>query len=90
MIASVNGNFSVKVVPCRKCPDSRAYGVDTRSIKRAEIGAGGWVNTTGAVFKQVSDSTGYLDAYVAHYIKELQMITYDPAMNYKITGLASS
>jgi hypothetical protein len=72
------GDRVVKVVPCRKCPDSRAYGVDTRAVKRVEIGAGGWVNTTGSVFKQVSDSTGYLDAYVAHYIKEVQVITYDP------------
>lgn len=86
----VVGDRIVKVIPCRKCPDSRAYGVDTRSIKRVEIGSGGWVNTTGAVFKQVSDSTGYLDAYVAHYIKEVQIISYDPAMNYKITGLAAA
>jgi len=81
------GDRMVKIIPCRKCPDARAYGVDTRAIKRVEIGAGGWVNTTGSVFKQVSDSTGYLDAYVAHYIKECQIITYDPAMCYKITGL---
>lgn len=86
----VVGDRIVKIVPCRKCPDSRAYGVDTRAVKRVELGAGGWVNTTGAVFKQVSDATGYLDAYVAHYIKEVQIIAYDPAMCYKLTGLASA
>lgn len=80
----------VRVVPCRKCPDSRAYGVDTKTIKRVELGAGGWVNTTGSVFKQVSDSTGYLDAYVAHYIKEVQLITYAPESNYKLTNLAAA
>jgi hypothetical protein len=84
------GDRVVNIVPCRKCPDSRAYGVDTRAVKRVELGAGGWVNTTGSVFKQVSDSTGYLDAYVAHYVKEVQIITYDPAMNYKLTNLASA
>ena len=71
-------------------PDSRAYGIDTSSIKRVEIGSGGWVNTTGAVFKQVSDSTGYQDAYVAHFVKEVQIVTYDPAKNYKLTGLTSA
>jgi hypothetical protein len=86
----VIGDRIVRIVPCRKCPDSRAYGVDTSSIKRVEIGTGGWVNTTGAVFKQVSDSTGYQDAYVAHFIKEVQLITYDPARNYKLTGLVSA
>jgi hypothetical protein len=84
------GDRMVKIVPARKVPLSRAYGIDTRAIKRADIGPGGWVNTTGAVFKQVSDATGYKDAYVAHYIKETQLITYDPAMCYKITGLAAS
>ena len=86
----VVGDRIVKVVPCRKCPDSRAYGIDTSSIKRVEIGSGGWVNTTGAVFKQVSDSTGYQDAYVAHYIREVQLVAYDPSKNWKATGLASA
>lgn len=84
------GDRMVKIVPARKVPLSRAYGIDTRAVKRADIGPGGWVDTTGAVFKQVSDATGYKDAYVAHYIKETQLIAYDPAMCYKITNLASS
>jgi hypothetical protein len=84
------GDRMVKIVPARKVPISRAYGIDTRAIKRADIGPGGWVDTTGAVFKQVSDGTGYKDAYVAHYIKETQIITYDPAMCYKITGLGQA
>jgi hypothetical protein len=86
----VVGDRTVKVVPCRKCPDSRAYGIDTSSIKRVEIGTGGWVNTTGAVFKQVSDSTGYQDAYVAHYIREVQIVAYDPSKCWKATGLAAA
>lgn len=80
----------VQVKPCRKIPLSRAYGIDTRSIKRADIGPGGWVDTTGAVWRQVQDATGIKDAYVAFYIKETQIITYDPAMNYKITNLAAA
>lgn len=84
------GDRIVKIVPCRKVPDSRAYGVDTSSIKRVQIGEGGWLNTTGAVFKQVSDSTGWLDAYAAHYVKECQIIAYAPEKNYKLTGLASA
>lgn len=86
----VIGDRIVKIIPCRKVPDARAYGVDTTAIKRVEIGTGGWVNTTGAVFKQVSDSTGYQDAYVAHYVKEVQLVTYDPAKCYKLINLTAA
>lgn len=84
------GDRMVKIVPCRKVPLSRAYGVDTRAIKRADIGPGGWVNTTGAVFKQVADANGFKDAYVAHYVKETQLITYAPEQCYKIINLVQA
>lgn len=84
------GDRMVKIVPARKVPISRVYGIDTRAIKRADIGPGGWIDTTGSVWQRVSDSTGNKDAYVAYYLKETQIITYDPAMCYKITGLAQA
>lgn len=84
------GDRMISIVPCRKVPISRAYGIDSRSIKRADIGPGGWIDTTGSVWQRVNDGTGNKDAYVAYYIKETQLITYDPAMNWKITGLAAA
>jgi hypothetical protein len=84
------GDRMVKIVPARKIPVSRAYGIDTRAIKRADIGPGGWLDTTGSVWQRFNDGTGNKDSYSAFYIKETQIMTYDPSMCYKITGLAQA
>jgi hypothetical protein len=89
-LTMIVGDREVSIRVARKVPSSRAYGIDTSSIKKYEVGTAGWVNTTGAVFQRVSDATGYKDAYVAFWIKEMQLGATDPARNYKIVNLAAA
>lgn len=89
-LTMIVGDREVQIRVARKVPLSRAYGIDTSSIKKYPCGTPGWVNTTGSVFQRVSDATGYKDAYVAFWIKEMQMGATDPAKNYKITNLAAA
>jgi hypothetical protein len=84
------GDRVVTIKSARKVPSSRAYGVDTSSMRRFRIGTGHWEDVTGAVWRPVQDSTGVKHAYYALWIEEEECGSIFPAKNFKLTNLAAA
>lgn len=84
------GNDIVQVRAARKVPASRCYLIDTSTMQQYRIGQGRWDDTTGSIWRPVTDSTGFKDAYASFYIEELEYACSHPAKNAKITGLAAA
>lgn len=84
------GDREVELRGARKVPSSRVYGIDRSSFRRFKIGAGAWDDRTGAIWKQVQDSTGVKDAAYAIWIQEEELACVHPARNFKITTLSAA
>lgn len=84
------GDRVVTVKAARKVPSSRAFLLDTGTLKRFKIGSGRWDDITGSVWNRVSDSTGAKDAVYAVYIEEEEYANTFPARSAKITKLAAA
>jgi hypothetical protein len=84
------GDRIVTVSAARKCPLSRCYGPDTRSIKRFKIGTGKWDDTDGSVWNRSVNGTGRRDAFYAVWIDEEEVGAGNPAQGFKITNLAAA
>jgi hypothetical protein len=84
------GDRVVTVKAARKVPSSRAFLLDTSTLKRFKVGAGRWDDITGSVWNRVTDSTGAKDAVYALYIEEEEYACVHPAKNAKITRLATA
>lgn len=84
------GDRVLTVKAARKVPSSRAYLLDTSTLKRFKIGSGRWDDITGSVWNRVSDSTGAKDAVFAVYIEEEEYANTFPARSAKITKLAAA
>lgn len=84
------GDDEVIVKAARKVPLSRAYLIDPTTIQRFRIGAGRWDDTTGSIWRQVTDASGAKDAYFALYVEEMEYACLMPARNGKITNLVSA
>lgn len=84
------GDRIVTLAAARKCPESRAYGIDGQGIQRYTIGSGKWDDTDGSIWNRVVDSTGRKDAFFAIYIQEEEMGAGDPAGSFKIINLEAA
>lgn len=84
------GDRVITVKAARKVPSSRAFLLDTGTLKRFKIGAGRWDDITGSVWNRVTDSTGSKDAVYAVYIEEEEYANTFPARSGKITKLATA
>jgi len=84
------GNRALELRMARKVPDSRAYMVERGTLKRFQVSPGQWDNTTGSIWRQVSDSTGVKHAFFAYWVKEVEYGCVFPAKNVKITNLAAA
>lgn len=78
----------VPIRVARKLPSEVAFMLDTTSLKRWQYGAGfEWDDTTGSIWRQVSDSTGVQDAFYAYGRFEAQTGCVAPAHNLIYTGI---
>jgi hypothetical protein len=84
------GDRIVVLAGARKCPESRAYGIDGEGIQRYRIGTGRWDDTDGSIWNRVVDGTGRKDAFFAVYIDEEEMGAGDPASSFKIINLEAA
>lgn len=83
------GDRVIEVRSARKMPPEIAFGLQTDTFKRHMLGRWEWDDTTGAIWKQVTDSTGRKDAFYAYGHKYLQMSAQEPRKNFKIYGLTA-
>jgi len=84
------GNRALEVKQARKVPDSRAYMVERGTLRRFQIGTGKWDDTTGSIWRQVSDSTGTKHAFFAYWVREVEYGCIFPAKNVKFVKLAAA
>jgi hypothetical protein len=84
------GDRVVTVKAARKVPSSRAFLLDTSTLKRFRVGEGRWDDITGSIWNRVTDSTGSKDAARAFYIVEEEYACVHPAKSAKITKLAAA
>lgn len=84
------GSREVYIRDARKVPDSRTYLIDSSTILKYQLGKGKWDDTTGSTWLRVNASAGHYDAFVAYFIKEMEMGCGDPSKNVKLTGLTAS
>lgn len=80
----------LKIKVARKVPSSRAYLLDTSTLKKYRIGQPKWDDTTGSKWDRVSDGTGRKDAFWSALIEELNVGCSNPQKNVKITGLVAA
>ncbi len=83
------GDRVLEVRAARKMPPEIAFGLSTDTFRRHMLGRWEWDDTTGSIWKQVTDSTGRKDAFFAYGHKYLQMSCNAPRRNFKITGLTA-
>ena len=84
------GSREVYIRDARKVPDSRTYLIDSSTILKYQLGKGKWDDTTGSTWLRVNASAGHYDAFVAYFIKEMELGCGDPSKCVKITGLTAS
>ena len=60
-----DGSTTRSIVWDRDCPNNTLFGVSTTDIINYEAAPWGWLDETGSIWKQATNSTGRLDAYVA-------------------------
>jgi hypothetical protein len=83
------GDRVVDVRSARKLSPEIAFGLSTSTFKRHMLNRWEWDDTTGSIWKQVTDSTGRKDAFFAYGRKYLQNSCAEPRKNFKISGLTA-
>jgi hypothetical protein len=83
------GDRVIDVRSARKLSPEIAFGLQTNTFKRHMLNKWEWDDTTGAIWKQVTDSTGRKDAFYAYGHKYLQNSCSEPRKNFKITGITA-
>ena len=81
------GSREVYLRDARKVADSRTYLIDSSTILKYQLGKGKWDDTTGSVWLRAAATAGHYDAFVAYFIKEMELGCGDPSKNVKLTGL---
>ena len=82
------GDRTVPLRVARKCPPEVAFGVTRKVLRKWMIHAFEWDDTTGSIFRQVTDSTGRKDAFYAYGTMYLECGSDDPQKCWRIQNLA--
>lgn len=84
------GDRTVRLRVARKMPPELAFLLQTDTFKRWQLGTFEWDDTTGAIWRQVTDATGRKDAFYAYGNMYLQMGCLHPRKNAKIENLGTT
>lgn len=84
------GDRELGVKVTRKCPKDLAMLIEKASMKRWQVKGFQWDDTTGSIWKQVTDGTGRKDSFYAWGVYEAQLGCVVPRHNAKITSLAAA
>jgi hypothetical protein len=89
-IFMVLGDRTVPVRVARKMPPSLAFGITRGTLKKWMLKSFEWDDTTGSLFRQVTDSTGRKDAFYAYGTTHLETGSEDPQKNFRIENFDNS
>lgn len=84
------GDKAILLRAGRLCPEGTLFMVDRSTLKRYHNAGWEWAEESGAVFKQVSDSTGVKDEFYGYGRWFLQTFCNNPQANGRIDGLDES
>jgi hypothetical protein len=84
------GDRVVEVRSARKMPPQIALGLSTGEFTRHMLEEFEWDQTTGAIWRQVTDSTGRKDAFYAYGCQYMQLSVRRPRRSFVIRGLTAS
>lgn len=86
----VLGDRTVPIRVARKVPPTVALGLTKSTLRRWMLKAFEWDDTTGSLFRQVTDATGRKDAFYAYGTMLLQTGSDDPQKNFRIENFANA
>lgn len=81
------GNRMVEMRISRKLPAQVAFGLTTVDFRRITLNQWEWDDTSGAIWKQVTTSAGYKDAFWAYGYMYENLYTPAPAHNFRLDNL---
>lgn len=88
------GDRVVPIRVARKMPPSLCFGLTRKHLKKWLLNKFEWDDTTGSLFRQVTDSTGRRDAFYAYGTSQLEVGSDDPRKHFRIenfvTGAAAT
>jgi hypothetical protein len=84
------GDRAIEVRAARKMPPQVAFGLSTPEFTRHMLEEFEWDQTTGAIWRQVTDSTGRKDAFYAYGCQYLQLSVRRPRRSFVIRSLTAS
>lgn len=82
------GDRELKLKVARKMPPELAFGLQTDTFKRWQLGRWEWDDTTGSIWNRSTDSVGRKDAFFAVGHLYIQMGCFAPRKNFRIDNLA--
>lgn len=81
------GDREIPIKVARKMPPQLAFGLQTNTFKRWQLGRWEWDDTTGSIWNRATDATGRKDAYYAVGHLYIQMGCFAPRKNFRIDAL---
>ncbi len=86
----VLGDRVVPIRVARKMPPTLGFGLTRSTLKKWMLRAFEWDDTTGSLFRQVTDATGRKDAFYAYGTTHLEAGSDDPQKNFRIENFANT
>lgn len=84
------GDRTVKLKVARKMPRSVTFGLTRKTFKKWMLHRFEWDDTTGAIWRQVTDGTGRKDAFYAYGSLYCEFGCLDPQKNFRIDNIYDS
>lgn len=78
------GDRVVPIRVARKMPPDLCFGLTRKHLKKWMLNKFEWDDTTGSLFRQVTDSTGRKDAFYAYGSTQLETGSDDPQKHFRI------
>jgi len=83
-LAVVLGDRTVPIRVARKMPPTYCFGLTKATLRKWMLREFEWDDTTGSVFRQVTDATGRKDAFYAYGTMHMEIGSDDPQKNFRI------
>lgn len=84
------GDRNVPIKVARKMPPELAFGLQTNTFKRWQLGRWEWDDTTGSIWNRATDNVGRKDAYYAVGHLYIQMGCFAPRKNFRLDALVNA
>jgi hypothetical protein len=81
------GDRTVTLKTARKCPATVAFGITLSTFTKYMLHEWQWDDTTGSIWRQVSDATGRKDAFFSYGSLYMEIGNGDPQKNFRIENL---